>query len=143
MCGSARDGALVGEAGSIPTACRRFAAAGQVVRCAPLPRRAADAAPRGRRDGRPRAAGQGGAGAGVGVIGMADNILRPILVGRDTGIPDWVVLLTTLGGIATLGLSGIVVGPLLAGLFLTGWAIMSEQRGVVKHPDPVPEGETE
>ena len=82
-------------------------------------------------------------GSGVGVIGMADNILRPILVGRDTGIPDWVVLLTTLGGIATLGLSGIVVGPLLAGLFLTGWAIMSEQRGVVKHPDPVPEGETE
>ncbi|WP_237452791.1 AI-2E family transporter [Qipengyuania pelagi] len=80
-------------------------------------------------------------GSGVGVIGMADNILRPILVGRDTGIPDWVVLVTTLGGIATLGLSGIVVGPLLAGLFLTGWAIMSEQRGVAHHPDPLPEGD--
>ncbi len=66
--------------------------------------------------------------SGVAVIGLADNLLRPILVGRDTGIPDWIVLVTTLGGIATLGLSGIVIGPLVAGLFLTGWSILSEQR---------------
>jgi predicted PurR-regulated permease PerM len=66
--------------------------------------------------------------SGVAVIGMADNILRPILVGRDTGIPDWLVLLTTLGGIATLGLSGIVLGPLAAGLFLAAWAIYNEQQ---------------
>src|SRR3546814_7556105 len=45
--------------------------------------------------------------SGVVVIGLADNVLRPILVGRDTGIPDWIVLITTLGGIATLGLSEI------------------------------------
>ncbi|WP_128891218.1 AI-2E family transporter [Erythrobacter sp. HKB08] len=66
--------------------------------------------------------------SGVAVIGMADNLLRPILVGRDTGIPDWMILLTTLGGIALLGLSGIVVGPLVAGLFLASWSIMREQR---------------
>lgn len=68
--------------------------------------------------------------SGVLVIGLADNILRPILVGRDTGIPDWLVLVTTLGGIDLLGLSGIVVGPLAAALFMTGWRILSEQRGV-------------
>lgn len=68
--------------------------------------------------------------SGVVVIGMADNILRPILVGRDTGLPDWVVLVTTLGGIATLGLSGIVIGPVVAGLFLTAWSVLSEQRKV-------------
>ncbi|MGQ7374680.1 AI-2E family transporter, partial [Streptococcus suis] len=51
--------------------------------------------------------------SGVLVIGLADNILRPILVGRDTGLPDWLVLVTTLGGIDALGLSGIVVGPLV------------------------------
>jgi predicted PurR-regulated permease PerM len=62
------------------------------------------------------------------VIGLADNILRPILVGRDTGIPDWLVLVTTLGGIELLGLSGIVVGPLAGALFLTGWQIMTEHR---------------
>ncbi|WP_288459181.1 AI-2E family transporter [uncultured Sphingomonas sp.] len=66
--------------------------------------------------------------SGVLVIGLADNILRPILVGRDTGIPDWVVLVTTLGGIEMFGLSGIVVGPLVAALFITGWQILTEER---------------
>ena len=69
--------------------------------------------------------------SGVLVIGLADNILRPILVGRDTGLPDWIVLLTTLGGIDMLGLSGIVVGPVVAALFLAGWRILGEERGVV------------
>ncbi|MBU2340782.1 MAG: AI-2E family transporter [Alphaproteobacteria bacterium] len=66
--------------------------------------------------------------SGVAVIGLADNILRPILVGRDTGIPDWMILVTTLGGLALIGLSGIVLGPLAAGMFLAGWSILSEQR---------------
>jgi len=66
--------------------------------------------------------------SGVVVIGLADNILRPILVGRDTGIPDYIVLVTTLGGIELVGLSGIVVGPLVAALFLTAWQILTDQR---------------
>ncbi len=66
--------------------------------------------------------------SGVLVIGLADNILRPMLVGRDTGIPDWLVLVTTLGGVELLGLSGIVVGPLAGALFITGWSILTEQR---------------
>lgn len=67
-------------------------------------------------------------GSGVLIIGTIDNLLRPILVGRDTGIPDWMVLVTTLGGIGLLGLSGIVIGPLVAGLFLASWSILREQR---------------
>ncbi len=66
--------------------------------------------------------------SGVAVVGMVDNALRPILVGRDTGIPDWIILVTTLGGIALAGISGIVLGPLVAGLFLAGWSILSEKR---------------
>ena len=66
--------------------------------------------------------------SGVAVIGMADNVLRPILVGRDTGIPDWIILVSTLGGIAALGLAGIVVGPMAAGLFLAGWSILYRSR---------------
>jgi predicted PurR-regulated permease PerM len=62
------------------------------------------------------------------VISSADNVLRPILVGRDTGIPDWIILVTTLGGISLLGFSGIVLGPLVAGLFLASWSILREQR---------------
>jgi predicted PurR-regulated permease PerM len=75
--------------------------------------------------------------SGVLVIGVADNVLRPILVGRDTGIPDWLVLVTTLGGIDLLGLSGIVVGPLVGALFITGWHIMTEKReGPRTHTGP-------
>lgn len=66
--------------------------------------------------------------SGVIVIGLADNILRPMLVGRDTGIPDWLVLVTTLGGINLIGLSGIVVGPVTAALFITAWQILTEER---------------
>lgn len=62
------------------------------------------------------------------VISSADNVLRPILVGRDTGIPDWIILVTTLGGLSIAGISGIVIGPLVAGLFLASWSILQEQR---------------
>ena len=62
------------------------------------------------------------------MISSVDNVLRPILVGRDTGIPDWIILVTTLGGIALAGFSGIVLGPLVAGLFLASWSILQEQR---------------
>ncbi|GIW69077.1 MAG: AI-2E family transporter [Candidatus Parcubacteria bacterium] len=52
-------------------------------------------------------------GVGVGVISVIDNILRPLLVGRDLNIPDPVIFVATLGGIATFGLSGFVLGPLV------------------------------
>ena len=75
--------------------------------------------------------------SGVALIGMADNVLRPILVGRDTGIPDWLILVTTLGGIALMGLSGIVVGPLICGLFLAAWGINTERRaGTIPQAQP-------
>ena len=73
------------------------------------------------------------------LIGLADNILRPILGGRDAGIPDWLVLVTTLGGIELVGLSGIVVGPLAGALFITAWQILSEQRAVAL-PTPPEDG---
>jgi len=75
------------------------------------------------------------------IISSADNVLRPILVGRDTGIPDWIILITTLGGISLVGLSGIVLGPLVAGLFLASWSILREQREedeeAALHIDPI------
>lgn len=76
--------------------------------------------------------------SGVFLIGLADNILRPILVGRDTGIPDWLVLVTTLGGIDLIGLSGIVVGPLAGALFITGWELLTEQRLGASDPPQQP-----
>lgn len=60
---------------------------------------------------------------GVFVIGLVDNILRPILVGRDTKLPDYVVLFSTLGGLAMFGITGFALGPLLAALFVAFWGI--------------------
>ncbi|MPS47967.1 AI-2E family transporter [Methylobacillus sp.] len=65
---------------------------------------------------------------GVFVIGLVDNILRPILVGKDTKLPDYVVLISTLGGMAVFGLNGFVIGPLIAALFITMWDIFSTAR---------------
>jgi len=64
---------------------------------------------------------------GVAIIGLADNILRPMLVGRDTKLPDWMVLLSTLGGIAMVGINGFVIGPLIAVLFLAFWQIFGRE----------------
>jgi predicted PurR-regulated permease PerM len=58
---------------------------------------------------------------GVLVIGLVDNLLRPMLVGKDTRMPDYLVLLTTLGGMALFGLSGFVIGPVIAALFVATW----------------------
>ena len=55
-------------------------------------------------------------GCGLFVIGGADNVARPMIVGRDTGLPDWLVLLTTLGGVGLFGFHGVVLGPLVAGV---------------------------
>lgn len=61
------------------------------------------------------------------VIGLVDNLLRPILVGRDTKMPDYLILLSTLGGLAAFGLAGIVIGPIIAAFFLSVWHMAEEE----------------
>jgi predicted PurR-regulated permease PerM len=62
---------------------------------------------------------------GILVIGLVDNVLRPILVGKDTQLPDFVVLISTVGGMALLGLNGFVIGPVIASLFISLWDMFS------------------
>ena len=64
---------------------------------------------------------------GVIVIGLVDNVLRPLLVGRDTQMPDYLVLLATLGGIAVFGISGFVIGPVIAAFFLVVWEMFGDE----------------
>lgn len=71
---------------------------------------------------------------GVFVIGMVDNVLRPILVGKDTKMPDFLILISTLGGMAIFGLNGFVIGPLIAALFLSSWGLFSGTRRKVRLP---------
>nr|WP_249792388.1 AI-2E family transporter [Bradyrhizobium sp. BRP22] len=65
---------------------------------------------------------------GVLVIGLVDNVLRPFLVGKDTKLPDYVVLISTLGGIEVFGLNGFVIGPLIAAIFMVAWEIFAASR---------------
>ncbi|KRQ88448.1 AI-2E family transporter [Bradyrhizobium valentinum] len=65
---------------------------------------------------------------GVLVIGLVDNLLRPFLVGKETKLPDYVVLISTLGGIDVFGLNGFVIGPLIAAMFMVSWEIFSASR---------------
>ncbi|MFY3382802.1 AI-2E family transporter [Paracidovorax sp. MALMAid1276] len=62
---------------------------------------------------------------GICVIGLVDNVLRPILVGKDTKMPDYVVLISTLGGMSIFGLTGFVIGPAIAALFIACWDLFS------------------
>ena len=74
---------------------------------------------------------------GMLVIGLVDNLLRPFLIGKSTSIPDYVVLISTLGGISVFGLNGFVVGPMVAAMFIAVWDIFAATRGSLE-PDQLP-----
>ena len=78
---------------------------------------------------------------GVFVIGMVDNVLRPILVGKDTKMPDFLILISTLGGMAIFGLNGFVIGPLIAALFLSSWGLFGGTRRKVRLPADIQPGD--
>jgi predicted PurR-regulated permease PerM len=65
---------------------------------------------------------------GVLVIGLVDNVLRPVLVGKDTQMPDYVVLVSTLGGLAVVGFNGFVIGPVIAAMFMAVWDIFAASK---------------
>jgi predicted PurR-regulated permease PerM len=65
------------------------------------------------------------------VIGLVDNVVRPVLVGKETKMPDYVVLISTLGGIAVFGVNGFVVGPVIAAMFMAAWQIFATSRSGV------------
>ena len=73
---------------------------------------------------------------GVFVIGLVDNILRPLLVGKDTQMPDYIVLMSTIGGMALFGINGFVIGPVIAALFMAVWSLFvaSNEPGDPKSP---------
>jgi len=78
---------------------------------------------------------------GVLVIGLVDNVLRPLLVGKDTQMPDYLVLISTIGGMAVFGINGFVIGPVIAAMFMAGWDLFATAREeAVMAPEP-PKGD--
>lgn len=69
------------------------------------------------------------------VVGVIDNLLRPILVGQDAKMSDLMVLLSTLGGLILFGAVGIIVGPVIAALFTSAWFIYAKTfKGLLATP---------
>lgn len=63
------------------------------------------------------------------IIGLLDNFLRPRLIGNDTKMPDYLILLSTLGGLSCFGISGFVLGPIIAAFFITCWELLGREYG--------------
>lgn len=72
---------------------------------------------------------------GMLAIVVVDNYLRPLLIGKDTKMPNYVVLISTLGGIATFGSNGLVIGPVIAAMFIAAWDIFSASRLAARSGD--------
>lgn len=64
--------------------------------------------------------------AGTLIIGTVDNIIRPLIVGKDLEMHPVLILFSTLGGVALFGISGFILGPIIAALFLSFWQMYSE-----------------
>jgi predicted PurR-regulated permease PerM len=62
------------------------------------------------------------------VISMIDNLLRPPLVGKDLRLPDYVILISTVGGISLVGINGFVIGPLIAAMFVAVWSLFNDDQ---------------
>ena len=77
---------------------------------------------------------------GVLAIGLSDNLLRPLLVGKDTKLPDYIVLVSTIGGMSVFGINGFVIGPTIAALFMACWALF--KRGLDTEEPPRPDADT-
>jgi len=50
------------------------------------------------------------------VVGMADNILRPIVVDKSADLHPSVIILGVLGGVTVFGMPGLFIGPIIFGV---------------------------
>jgi predicted PurR-regulated permease PerM len=71
------------------------------------------------------------------VVGTVDNFLRPKLVGADTKMPDLLILLSTFGGLSLFGAVGLILGPIVAAVFVAVWQIYGEAFGDLLHTEQV------
>jgi len=74
--------------------------------------------------------------AGVFVISMVDSLLRPLLLGRDVQMHALLMFLSTLGGIVVFGVSGFILGPIIAALWVAIWEMYGESRNPSEDAPP-------
>ena len=60
------------------------------------------------------------------IISSVDNLLRPIVVGKEAQLHPLLILFSMFGGILAFGISGFIIGPIVAALFLAFWEMYDE-----------------
>ena len=66
-------------------------------------------------------------GVGLGLVGLMDNLLQPLLVGGKARLPVLPLFLASLGGLAYFGFLGLFLGPVLLAVVLVAFAIYQEE----------------
>lgn len=58
---------------------------------------------------------------GVCVVSTSDNVIRPMVISGATKIPFLLIMFGVLGGIASFGLIGLFIGPIVLAILLATW----------------------
>jgi predicted PurR-regulated permease PerM len=74
------------------------------------------------------------------VVGSADNIIRPLLIGETAKLPFSLMALGAIGGLAAFGLMGVVIGPAILSLSLVLFAMYKARTHPAAEPAPPAEG---
>src|SRR5439155_24481511 len=69
-------------------------------------------------------------GWGAGVVGLIDNLIRPLIVIQRVRIHALYVLVAVLGGLRAFGLLGLFIGPVILSVTLTLFRMLDEERRV-------------
>jgi predicted PurR-regulated permease PerM len=67
------------------------------------------------------------------IINVLDNLIKPLLIGHGAGVPLWIIFIGVIGGILSIGLIGIFIGPLVmaAGYsIITSWLSQKDSSGI-------------
>ncbi|HET6555270.1 MAG TPA: AI-2E family transporter [Dyella sp.] len=74
------------------------------------------------------------------VAGLADNVLKPLLLGRGVDVPMPVVLIGALGGMVTGGVIGLFIGPVVLAVgYQLFWRWVEDQPRIEPPPDAPPQ----
>jgi predicted PurR-regulated permease PerM len=64
---------------------------------------------------------------GAGLVGLMDNVLQPLLIGTRAQLPMLFLFFASLGGLASFGLIGLFVGPILLAVVLELFRIYQDE----------------
>jgi len=66
---------------------------------------------------------------GVCIVSTADNVIRPLVISGATQIPFLLIMFGVLGGIASFGLIGVFIGPVILAVLLAIWREWLHENG--------------